>query len=1223
MASRTERHRVMAGGQQLLPPSDKLNEGSSLICQNFRVDQLGQLKSRNGSVKRAGPIGSGVFHTLKRAGENEYAAIGTSLYHGPTLGTTVTGGFDGQPMGAAFSKGFGWWMNRAKRARTIGATSTEWGVEAPTGAPVATGGGQLSQVYSEWEAGNIDVVVKSQAALGALGLPFEVSYAMQGGVPVDNSRATAAFIASGKSGGSLEVQVNEATTVTAVAKDGGTLQVDGQSKDDDTIRVWFYASNPRAITGLTVWVRSGTTGYAEYAFLQPEKWLNQSLNSWTQLRIARRINLDDWKQRTTQAAVDGVQQTISDLEGQFATAIQTPTFVYTGVGWPQTGIGAPAPSTFPPSQEMLALDWSGITEFGVTARCSEACVVGFDKAEAIGTVGENSSGAISYYVSFVNAQIEDSNPSPVSNAVIAGTQTITLSGIPTSSDTNVTQRWIYRLGGGLSQPYRVGVLFDNATTTWEDHTTNAIAQRDNLVMPVDRDLPPAAKGVIGPIFGKLVAFNTNVHPARLFWTTSGNHWYFPGADDEFVGNWEDAGGDDDGIVQCTDHRPVMVIYKQRSIWRLVGDPDTSSPQKTNSHVGLVGPNAVVNGGGVDWFVGKEGVYRFNMDTEEKISSAIDPIFKGDYVQLYDGALLPPISPDNLDKTAVELIGDRLRVSYCEHPSPVPNVVAVFHIDTNRWSSEKYSFVAPAFTVMLNEGSDRGLFGGVTSGGGYLYWLETAGFVGDDGTPYTAIWQSGFQDQGLPDNLKVYTDLEIECQTIVGSSGDSPLTVSIIYDNGTVVNLGTLSSTGSTKPRFTGIFRLMSESGQDIGRTAKNASIRITSSVSGTVIIFGVFLHWYPEERIARTFDSGITDFNLPERVKQVDHVEMYITASGQQLKRVFASDLPGRVLAHREDVNFAAVNGRGTVRQRLGSIVEGRNFRLTISDAPSGSTYQVHQIRARMRPIGEYIDGTNGEYFESPEFSVAPGRVGELKDLLLDYDVSAEGGRIEVYSDLPGNVMTIRRTIGLPVRDRAPYMFSFEEPTLSTPSLFSTVLPYGQIFKIRLYPPPGGILRLHGRATIRARLIGVYFDGTAGEIWETQPLDLLGGMGIFREVSMVAQTEGPMYLQVRTELPDAEMVTRATVPITSGAALTRLPFQARLPGNCKGRLQQFRLLGPHVARVLECKVLARATQIPDSPWTWIPVPLEPTPDAWAQLNMPVRVTPEEFTWIDLPVDVIE
>jgi hypothetical protein len=282
----------------------------------------------------------------------------------------------------------------------------------------------------------------------------------------------------------------------------------------------------------------------------------------------------------------------------------------------------------------------------------------------------------------------------------------------------------------------------------------------------------------------------------------------------------------------------------------------------------------------------------------------------------------------------------------------------------------------------------------------------------------------------------------------------------------------------------------------------------------------------------------------------------------------------------------------------------------------------IHKFRFRNRVVGEYIDGTINEYYESPEFSVAPGRVGELKDFLLDYDVSAAGGRFELYSDLPSHQLALVRTAAIPyfAGARSVYAFPLENPA----DTVTEELPAGQLFKVRLYPPPGGILRLHGRAVFRARVIGVYFEGANGEVFETQDLDLAGGMAIFRALEITAQTSAPAVVSMYTELPNQDMRLIDQQVINPASTTTRrVPVLLRLPGNCKGELQRFKVAGAGNVRILGMKVLGRRLEVAGGAWNWYQIPFEATLDAWLPIQMPVRATPEAFDWVDEPVDVIE
>lgn len=1255
MASRKERQRVLSSGLNLLPPSDKINDGDASIVDNWRVDQLGELRSRKGASE-IWSSGAGTFHTLVRAGADRYAGIGTDLLYAPGSAPPTSlapGFFDGRPLGVAFYRGAAWVMNRLRRLRINGTTVKNWGITAPHTAP--TVGAVANNVISieGWDG----FVGQDPATFPGL----SVGYLDDAGVFHNFPAGAASFDGTIKQEGSASLKVNATNSGLWVVTDnlftelGNVIDTTGgiPAADSDFFTVWFYCTNPAAVSSFSVLIFSGGVGggpaqQSASIKLDPASF-NQSPNTWTQIKINRNVNADAFinqlsglQQQIQTASAAGTDTTdlttqLNDAQAQFANALGLPHFTEivsgnvteTNIDMVLTDPVAQVNSTpfgtarnrgFP-----TTIDWTQISALQFQIELSQACVFNLDLA--LFTTHGILSGSGQWFVSFANSNNEDSDLSPASNILTCQTSSASLINIPVSDDPQVTQRWIWRTGFGSNQVLKVGTINDNVTTNVLDTLSVAAAQNINATAPFDRTPAPQASGAMGPYYGKIIAWSTAAHPARYFWTNSGEPWHFPGADDDAVGNWEDAGNDDDILLTVTNHNSFALIYKQRSLWLLPGDPVNVDAQQVDASIGLVGPRAVCNAGWIDYFMGPEGVYLRNSDFTRKISDAIDPIFKGDSVQLTSGEFLPPIDPVFIANSVIAIVNDRLYVSYPEQGNAFPNVTAICQLPTSqdgayRWSRMKLNLggSTTGFTALNYEGAGNSLMAGVSAAGtGQLWAIEQSALATDNANPIHLAWQSRFSDQGLPDNFKWYSDIEVDFQTAFNGQAPSTLSVYLVHSNGTKILLGTINSANRT----TAIFPLSSNAGiegaTDEGLRAKNAAIRIEGDATSTCIIYGTYLHWYPEERQALTFDSGFTDLGEPERAKQIDYMEVYATGTGQAVQRILSSDLPGSVLAQRDTLNLNLPNGRGNVRFRLPNIVEGRNFRFVLQNA-FNAPYQIHKIRFRQRVIGEYIDGTIGEFYESPEFSVAPGRVGELKDFLLDYDASAGGGSLVIYSDLPGVTgLQIRRTIALPSRaSRQPFVFALED--------VNDQLPYGQLFKVRVIPPNGGILRLHGRATFRARVIGVYFDGTSApaEIWETQPVDLFGGIGIARDMAVIGQTTGPMTVDLLTELPGHDMQVVYSFPFNPAAtSVNRVPIYSRLPNGTKGQLWKFRLRGASIARLFEVKLYARGVGNTETNWTWVNVPMEATPNEFAQIHMPVRETPEAFTWVDLPVDSIE
>jgi hypothetical protein len=285
-------------------------------------------------------------------------------------------------------------------------------------------------------------------------------------------------------------------------------------------------------------------------------------------------------------------------------------------------------------------------------------------AKTTGTLG----GTVRYYVTYDTADGHESNPSPVSADVsdTAASFGVTLSDIPTSGDPQVTMRRIYREGGQLPGPYRVHTLADNTTTTWTDDGTNddeLIVRAPGILLEFDHDPAPEAQGLAGPYFHRLLVFASGGHPNRLWYTPQMMPWYFPGSDDDAEGNWVDVGELAEAIVAVSVRPRYCVIYKEKSIWRLVGDLENGVLEQTNSDTGLIGRRAWAQCGSFDVFQGKEGLHRFNGDTAEKITDNLDPIFKG----MTAGSIIKrrPVEEDGREFACMAFKHGRLYYSYRE------------------------------------------------------------------------------------------------------------------------------------------------------------------------------------------------------------------------------------------------------------------------------------------------------------------------------------------------------------------------------------------------------------------------------------------------------------------------------------------------------------------------------------------------------------------------------
>jgi hypothetical protein len=115
---------------------------------------------------------------------------------------------------------------------------------------------------------------------------------------------------------------------------------------------------------------------------------------------------------------------------------------------------------------------------------------------------------------------------------------------------------------------------------------------------------------------------------------------------------------------------------------------------------------------------------------------------------------------------------------------------------------------------------------------------------------------------------------------------------------------------------------------------------------------------------------------------------------------------------------------------------------------------------------------------------VAEG-VKQFKDFTITYSSSVLFV-LDVYTDLPGGTLTLARTFSLASTGSTTTRKTITIPFDATPA---TVLEGKLIkFKISAATPAGAAILYE--ASVRVRVIGEYLDGSAGDIWETQPLSL-------------------------------------------------------------------------------------------------------------------------------------
>ena len=1009
MAFRKQKQRILAGSLNLAPPADLTPEPDSVALENWRIDAAGALVSRKGMVADATGLGASV-HSLFRIAQDRYGGVGTDLKLGANLGTAVASGFDGEPVGFAAMHDFVWVMNRGRQGKAEGANFYDMIPAAPEGTLLATPGGQLAVTVAEFDSTEGWDLKRWSGGVKAHEPTAEVEIASAGSVSVTNGSADIVGFGTAFDptmvdknilirGSNFDVHsvvaaVTDATHLTLIdgyndvtasslgyqitetfdAKtfDASNLisgshslsincnpaarwqveldfptpvdcTIQGVASDEDRFAMWVYAENPRAVVQVKVTLFSGTGNIRQAVTATiPASALNPADFSWTRVQVSRGMDpfayvetnpdYQDILRRTNEASAAGNQTEFDTLNGARIALFQA--------------LVADAP--FFKNLNGPEFDWTTVTTMWVEVEVSEPSFVHFDKAEFIGGATGALEGEFTFFASYANDWGQESNGGAQSAGVVLQKQAVTIDAIPVSPDAQVTMRHLYIIGGPLDVPLRCATISDNVTSGPVTlHVDLRLVQRNKYEMPVDHDPPPAARGLV-MYRGGLVAYSSAAHPNRFWYTPTAKPYAWPGAADEAIGNWDECGDAGEEIVHVTAKARMLVFYKERSIWRLVGDPDVSVPERTSSALAVW---AACDAGAYDYVAGPAGVYRFNGDTEVDVSEKLRPLFQGDRVKLADGISVAPVSRD-APRTSYVLAYRQgvLYFSYPEQGQTLPNVTLMYDERLQRWGTMRSS--VGGFTSIYFEGGGaaHGLMGGTAAGG--LYYLDDR--ATDAGAAISVVWQSRAYDMGIPDNDKVCADLVVIHRTADESETPSALTVKLIFDDGTVENIGSISSSQRSRSVFP-----LGAGGK--GRTAANAAVRLEGDITSKVWIYAVYLHWYPEARKAKTFDTGVIALAEGGRVGEVDEFRFDLTAAGT-VNWEFHTDLPGNALAVRETGTVVATGGERKVMPARFDAARGVKGRLI---ATSDQDFQVHDLHMHALAIGEYIDGASGDFWES------------------------------------------------------------------------------------------------------------------------------------------------------------------------------------------------------------------------------------------------------------------
>jgi hypothetical protein len=770
----------------------------------------------------------------------------------------------------------------------------------------------------------------------------------------------------------------------------------------------------------------------------------------------------------------------------------------------------------------------------------------------------------------------ESNPSPPSNPVTVNGQAILVT-FPTApapgdqpQDGRVNFINIYVIGGTMQSAYRAGqVVATNTgwTTSFVYAQDDASVIENGVVMPTDNDLPPAAAGVIGPHFSRLYAWSTALNRNRLFWTNPGEPQYWPGANDPQIGNWVDVGLDDEDILWCSIHANLIILYKQRSVWMLIGsDPSTATLEQVYDGLGLVNQWALAPAGQVDYFVAPNGLCLFDMSQVHEISGNVQPLFNTSIVN--SGPLTPPgnilagpsVIAGSISSYAVSLghaLG-RLFISYGENGStgvkyvtlvfdegPEPERQAYLQPRSGRWFYERQSIAGlNGFYGFFFDGTQMiGLTGGTIATG--LGLADFRGFLTEDVTtvPIECVYGSHYEDCGQPDNDKQWLEVVIDYEYVAGTPAD----VYAAFNTGKIapLKLGTLATGARQSASFSpGALT----GGADGAFLARNMAVFIDAMTTGKLTIHNVYLFFYVEARVALIASTIPTDLGVG-KIKQAKELELDIdtSASAGNAIATIVSDLPGNQLAIRQTINVQTP-GRAIMKYPF-AVQEGLLWQVLLGGPPR---FRLYSARLLMRVLGtsvEAYEGAAGFVWDSMEQNLGdPIAVKRAREISLKIDFNG-ALTVNLLTDLPGNAQTVRFTTTINSSQSGARVFMIPLPQGANNSV------EGRIYRLKLSASVR--FTLYG-AAIDARAVGIYveaYEATGGAVWDSTAIDFGDAdTKTFDELRFEMETDAgaTATATLYTDLPGEAAAVRGTYTLATGTT-GRAWITAPLPANIEGR----------------------------------------------------------------------
>ena len=264
--------------------------------------------------------------------------------------------------------------------------------------------------------------------------------------------------------------------------------------------------------------------------------------------------------------------------------------------------------------------WNGLTATDQAMGVAAPTIAPGATAGGAGFLNSTVTGASPYiyYVTYVEADGTESNPSPGSPYINVTNQQVVLT-VPVSPDPAVTGRNIYRIGGTLTTYRLVGSMLNNTTTTYTDNVADTFVGPN--LLSFTHDMPPSGISFLSVHKNRMVAAGNKAFPYRLYLSSYGqpNYWpvviYDPVNDGGFLDVPDPEF--DNPIVGLVGTGSLLLIATSKSFYALYGDTMTDFAFRKVCDTGCIARRSLVQCKNNVLFLAPDGMVYSLEDTDPK------------------------------------------------------------------------------------------------------------------------------------------------------------------------------------------------------------------------------------------------------------------------------------------------------------------------------------------------------------------------------------------------------------------------------------------------------------------------------------------------------------------------------------------------------------------------------------------------------------------------------